>query len=42
MTTEPSGDLLRVDDWDNGMGAKWLAHIDMFETLLEPPGRASG
>lgn len=31
---------IKADDWDGEMGARWLAHLDRFEGMIEPIGTA--
>lgn len=36
----PTSDELQAEDWAGAMGAKWLANIDRFESMIAPVGDA--
>ncbi|MEG3146524.1 methyltransferase domain-containing protein [Sphingomonas sp. RT2P30] len=36
----PTSDELKAEDWAGAMGAKWLANIDRFESMIAPVGEA--
>jgi SAM-dependent methyltransferase len=36
----PTSDALEAEDWAGAMGAKWLANIDRFESMIAPVGEA--
>ena len=35
-----AADSLRAEDWAGEMGARWLAHLDRFESMIAPVGEA--
>lgn len=39
-TATPTSDALKTEDWAGAMGAKWLANIDRFESMIAPVGEA--
>ncbi|WP_379921350.1 class I SAM-dependent methyltransferase [Erythrobacter sp. R86502] len=38
--TQAGPDALKGDDWSGDMGARWLANIDRFESMIAPIGAA--
>lgn len=39
-TATPTSDAPHTEDWAGAMGAKWLANIDRFESMIAPVGEA--